>query len=83
MTKKILTFVSKHHIIDVNIQKRGENMKELNVKTNVSEKELRRLVGIYKQMTPVNRFFLVSASGLLLASQSADGQMEEDMKEEV
>lgn len=58
-------------------------MKELNVKTDVSEKELRRLVGIYKQMTPVNRFFLVSASGLLLASQSADGQKEEDMKEVV
>lgn len=46
-------------------------MQELSVGKTVSEKELRELVGIYKQMTPANRFFLVSASGLLLASQSS------------
>ena len=46
-------------------------MQGLSVKKTVSEKELKELVGIYKQMTPANRFFLVSASGLLLASQSS------------
>ena len=57
-------------------------MQELSVRKTVSEKELRELVEIYKQMTPANRFFLVSASGLLLASQSADEKMVEG-KEEV
>ena len=56
-------------------------MQELSVGKTVSEKELRELVGIYKQMTPANRFFLVSASGLLLASQSADEKMAEGKKE--
>nr|WP_302142218.1 hypothetical protein [uncultured Schaedlerella sp.] len=58
-------------------------MQELSVRKTVSEKELRELVGIYKQMTPANRFFLVSASGLLLASQSADEKMVEGKKEVV
>ena len=58
-------------------------MQGLSVKKTVSEKELKELVGIYKQMTPANRFFLVSASGLLLASQSADEKMVEGMEKEV
>ena len=58
-------------------------MQGLSVKKTVSETELKELVGIYKQMTPANRFFLVSASGLLLASQSADEKMVEGKKEVV
>ncbi len=36
----------------------------------VKEEEILQLAEMYRQMTPANRFFIVSASGLLLASQS-------------
>ena len=36
----------------------------------VKQEEILELAEMYRQMTPANRFFMVSASGLLLASQS-------------
>lgn len=36
----------------------------------VKTEEILELAEMYRQMTPANRFFMVSASGLLLASQS-------------
>lgn len=44
-------------------------MKELN---DVSHEEILELADTYKKLTPVNRFFMVSASNLLLASQDAE-----------
>lgn len=35
----------------------------------VKREELQKLAEMYRRMTPENRFFMVSASGLLLASQ--------------
>lgn len=46
-------------------------LKEKNEATMVQEKEIKILADMYRQMTPANRFFMVSASGLLLASQSS------------
>jgi hypothetical protein len=46
-------------------------LKEKSETTMVQEKEIKILADMYKQMTPANRFFMVSASGLLLASQSS------------
>ncbi len=52
------------------IYKRGEKMQEVKEKNEVREEDILKLAEMYKQMTPANRFFMVSASGLLLASQS-------------
>lgn len=41
-----------------------------NSKKEVSTEEILKLAETYKKLTPANRFFMVSASGLLLASQS-------------
>lgn len=38
---------------------------------NVKEDDISRLAEMYRKMTPANRIFMVSASGLLLASQSS------------
>lgn len=43
----------------------------------VKEEEILELAEMYKKMTPANRFFMVSASGLLLASQSNTEQESE------
>jgi len=40
-------------------------------KTEVREEDILNLTEMYKKMTPANRYFMVSASGLLLASQSS------------
>ncbi len=45
-------------------------IREKSVENTVQEKEIKILADMYKRMTPANRFFMVSASGLLLASQS-------------
>ncbi len=45
-------------------------IKDRNTENMVQEKEMKILADMYKRMTPANRFFMVSASGLLLASQS-------------
>ncbi len=49
-------------------------MQEVKNKNEVKEEELAEM---YRQMTPANRFFMVSASGLLLASQSNTEQVPE------
>lgn len=36
----------------------------------IEEKELRKITEAYRQMTPINRCFMVSASSMLLASQN-------------
>ncbi len=46
-------------------------MKEIKEKNEVKEEDILKLAEMYKKMTPANRFFMVSASGLLLASQSS------------
>ncbi len=46
-------------------------MQSLREKNTVQEKEIKMLADMYRRMTPANRFFMVSASGLLLASQSS------------
>lgn len=51
------------------MQKGSEKMKE--TKEEVRMEEILDLAEVYKKLTPANRFFLVSASGLLLASQSS------------
>lgn len=48
----------------------GEEMQEIKKKDEVKEEEILELAEMYRKMTPANRFFMVSASGLLLASQS-------------
>lgn len=45
-------------------------MKEGKEKNEVREEDILKLAEMYRRMTPANRFFMVSASGLLLASQS-------------
>ncbi len=45
-------------------------MQEVKEKNEIREEDILKLAEMYKQMTPANRFFMVSASGLLLASQS-------------
>lgn len=45
-------------------------MKEVKEKNEVSMEEVLELAETYKKLTPSNRLFMVSASGLLLASQS-------------
>lgn len=52
-------------------------MQEVKNKNEVKEEEILELAEMYRQMTPANRFFMVSASGLLLASQSNTEQVPE------
>lgn len=47
-------------------------MKEPKERDEVGIEEIIKLAEMYKRMTPVNRFFMVSASGLLLASQNSE-----------
>ena len=46
-------------------------MKGFEGKDEVRTEDIIKLAEMYKRMTPANRFFMVSASGLLLASQSS------------
>ena len=48
-------------------------MKEPKEKNEVRPEEILELAEMYTRMTPANRFFMVSASGLLLASQDSAG----------
>lgn len=53
-------------------------MKEIKDEKRVKDEEILELAEMYRKMTPANRFFMVSASGLLLASQSnAEKELEE------
>lgn len=52
-------------------------MKGFGGKDEVRTEEIVRLAEMYKRMTPANRFFMVSASGLLLASQDS-GEIDRD-----
>lgn len=45
-------------------------MQEVKGRNEVKTEEILELAEMYRQMTPANRFFMVSASGLLLASQN-------------
>lgn len=45
-------------------------MKDVKRNNEVKKEEIQKLADMYRRMTPANRFFMVSASGLLLASQS-------------
>ena len=45
-------------------------MQEVKEGNEVKQEEILELAEMYRKMTPANRFFMVSASGLLLASQS-------------
>ncbi len=50
-------------------------------KCDVREEDILKLTEMYKKLTPTNRFFMVSASGLLLASQnSADVNQDKEVK---
>lgn len=58
---------------------------ERDVKTKdskIEEKELKKITEAYRQMTPINRCFIVSASSMLLASQNGP-ETEEQGKEVV
>ena len=46
-------------------------MKSIKEENEVKTEDILKLTEMYKKMTPANRFFMVSASGLLLASQSS------------
>lgn len=58
------------YIINANRAKRGDKMKDVKRNNEVKKEEIQKLADMYRRMTPANRFFMVSASGLLLASQS-------------
>lgn len=50
-----------------------DQLKEHNTETKTAEiedKELRKITDAYRQMNPINRCFIVSASSMLLASQN-------------
>ena len=49
-------------------------MQEVKGENEVKEEEILELAEMYRKMTPANRFFMVSASGMLLASQSNAAQ---------
>lgn len=49
-------------------------MQEVKGENEVKEEEILELAEMYRKMTPANRFFMVSASGLLSASQSNAAQ---------
>lgn len=52
-------------------------MQEIKGRNEVKTEEILELAEMYRQMTPANRFFVVSASGLLLASQrNAETELE-------
>lgn len=42
----------------------------------IEDKELRKITEAYKQMTPGNRYFMVAASSMLLASQETEREKE-------
>ena len=44
--------------------------------TEIDDKELGKITEAYKQMTPANRYFMVSASSMLLASQETEREKE-------
>lgn len=44
----------------------------------IEDKELRKITEAYRQMTPINRCFIVSASSMLLASQNGSEPEEQD-----
>lgn len=48
----------------------------------IEDKELRKITDAYRRMNPANRYFMVSASSMLLASQSVS-ESEEQKKEVV
>ncbi len=48
----------------------------------IEDKELRKITDVYRRMNPANRYFIVSASSMLLASQSVS-ESEEQKKEVV
>lgn len=48
----------------------------------IEDKELRKITDAYRRMNPANRCFIVSASSMLLASQSVS-ESEEQKKEVV
>ena len=52
-------------------------MKGFEGKDEVRTEDIIKLAEMYKRMTPANRFLMVSASGLLLASQSS-GEVDRD-----
>lgn len=43
----------------------------------INQEELKKITGIYKELNPVNRYFVASASGMLLASQNAEEKEKE------
>lgn len=54
-----------------------EAIKEKN-KTEIDEKELRKITEAYRRMNPANRYFIASASSMLLASQETSGETERE-----
>lgn len=58
-----------------------DQIKERDIKAKVPEiedKELRKITEAYRQMTPINRCFIASASSMLLASQNGPETEEKD-----
>lgn len=56
-------------------------MKGVEEREEVRTEDIIKLAEMYKRMTPANRFFMVSASGLLLASQdSAESNRDKAVK---
>lgn len=54
-------------------------MQDVKKNDEIKQEEIQKLAEMYKGMTPANRFFMVSASGLLLASQSnAEKELERE-----
>ena len=56
-----------------------DQIKERETKTKapkIEDKELRKITEAYKQMTPGNRYFMVAASSMLLASQETEREKE-------
>lgn len=43
----------------------------IQTKEKIETKELKKIAAIYKEMNPTNRYLIMSASGMLLASQKA------------
>lgn len=43
----------------------------------INQEELKKITGVYKELNPINRYFIASASGMLLASQNAEKQEKE------
>lgn len=51
--------------------------KDHNKKADISDEELKKITETYREMNPTNRYMIMSASGMLLASQTADREKEE------